>query len=110
MKSAKNIILLVAIGAIFIGCAAPKLDEGGEKARVLAAGEVTSCKKLGTTTASVLGKVLGIDRPIESMTKELQTIARNSASNMGGDTIVPLTKIENGKQSYDVYKCVDPGS
>jgi hypothetical protein len=27
---------------------------------------------------------------------------------MGGDTIVPLTVVENGSQSFIVYKCIDP--
>ena len=110
MKSVKKIILVVALGAIITACAVPKLNEGGEKARVLSSSEVSSCKKLGKTSATVLGKVLGLDRPIEAMTKELQTIARNSAANMGGDTIVPLAKIKNGSQSFTVYKCIDPGS
>jgi hypothetical protein len=35
-------------------------------------------------------------------------MARNSASRMGGDTIVPLTVIEAGQQTFVVYKCVNP--
>jgi hypothetical protein len=27
---------------------------------------------------------------------------------MGGDTIVPLTVIEKGEQTFVVYKCVNP--
>ena len=53
-------------------------------------------------------KALGIARPIDTLTKELALIARNSAANMGGDTIVPLTVINDGKQSFVVYKCVSP--
>jgi hypothetical protein len=108
MKSVDKIILVIAISAVFVGCATPKLDEGGEKVRVLAPNEVSSCRKLGKTNAKVLDKVVGIDRPPESMAEELETMARNSASSMGGDTIVPLTVVENGGQSFIVYKCIDP--
>ena len=52
--------------------------------------------------------VLGVQRPIETITNELRVIARNSANRMGGDTIVPLTVIEEGQQTFVVYKCVNP--
>jgi hypothetical protein len=39
---------------------------------------------------------------------ELIMMGRNSAARMGADTIVPLTVVENGQQTFMVYKCVDP--
>ena len=108
MKSINKIILAATIGVVVAGCGIPKLNTGGLKARVLEISEVSSCRELGKTSASVLDKVIGIDRSNEAMKEELETISRNTASAMGGDTIVPLTKIENGKQSFLVYKCVDP--
>jgi len=108
MKSVDKIILVIAISAVFVGCASPRLNVGGEKVRVLAPNEVSSCRQLGKTNATVLDKVVGINRPIESIAEELETMARNSASSMGGDTIVPLTVVENGGQSFIVYKCIDP--
>ena len=103
-----NKILLIALTGLTISsCSAIELTSGGEKVRVLAPAEVSSCKKLGQTTTSVTDKVI-VKRPIETIELELSTIARNSADNMGGDTIVPLTVIENGKQSFTIYKCIDP--
>jgi len=52
--------------------------------------------------------LLGIPRPVETVSKELRLVARNSAARMGGDTIVPLTVIEKGEQTFEVYKCVNP--
>jgi hypothetical protein len=105
----KHLLVLLTIGSLFVtGCATIKLSENGEKVRVLAPAEVSTCKKLGKSNASVTAKALGISRPIETLTKELANIARNSAANMGGDTIVPLTVIEEGNQSFVVYKCVAP--
>lgn len=108
MKSVHKIILVTAISAVFAGCATPRLSAGGEKVRVLAPDEVSSCRQLGKSNATVLDKVVGINRPMESMEKELETMGRNSAANMGGDTIVPLTVVEHGSQSFIVYKCIDP--
>jgi len=109
MRSLNNVLLIVATGLIVSSCAAIKLTSGGEKVRVLAPTEVSSCKKLGKTNTSVTDVVLGVDRPIEALERELAIIGRNSADNMGGDTIVPLTVIESGKQSFVVYKCINPG-
>ena len=105
----KHLLVVLTMGSLFVtGCATIKLSENGEKVRVLAPEEVSTCKKLGKSNASVTAKALGISRPIETLTKELASIARNSAANMGGDTIVPLTVIEEGKQSIVVYKGVAP--
>ncbi len=103
-----NKILLIALTGLTVSsCSGIKLTSGGEKIRVLAPVEVASCKKLGQTNATVTDKVI-VKRPIETIELELSTIARNSADNMGGDTIVPLTIIEDGKQSFTIYKCIDP--
>ena len=90
------------------GCATTSLTQGGEKIRTLQPDEVTSCKELGKSQASVTATALGLARPIETLTKELNDIARNSAANMGGDTIVPLTIIKEGQQTFIVYKCINP--
>ncbi|MCP3689763.1 MAG: DUF4156 domain-containing protein [Gammaproteobacteria bacterium] len=95
--------------SIFIGsCATVKLSDGGDKTRILTPGEVTSCRLLGMTNSSVTASALGVPRPVETIEKELTTIARNSAANMGGDTIVPFTVAAEGQQSFQVYKCVNP--
>jgi hypothetical protein len=101
----KTCVLAAAI--LLSACSTLKLTEGGEKIRMLDPTEVTSCKNLGRTNTSVTSKVV-FDRPEDSVAKELLIVARNSAANMGGDTIVPLTVIENGQQTFIVYKCVNP--
>ncbi len=57
-----------------------------------------------------MNKVVGIDRSAESIEEELETLSRNSAANLGGDTIVPLTVVENGQRTFQVYKCIDPNN
>ena len=103
----KSITLIVATAFLLSACATVSLTEGGEKVRVLDPTEVTSCKNLGRTTTSVTAKVI-FDRPEEAVSNELQMVARNGAARMGGDTIVPLTVIENGTQTFVVYKCINP--
>ena len=107
----KQLLIALATGSLLVtGCATVKLTENGEKVRVLDPDEVSTCKKIGQTNTSVTAKALGVSRPIETVTKELASIGRNSAARIGGDTIVPLTVIEDGKQSFIVYKCIAPDS
>lgn len=100
-------ISLILTGTFFTtSCAIVKLTEGGEKARVLSSGEVTNCQKRGATTVSVKPTILTIDRKQHVVEEELQILARNSAVNMGGDTVTPISEIDNGKQTYAVYRCI----
>ena len=99
----------VACAAVLLGaCSGLKLTEGGEKVRVLDPEEISSCRNLGRTNTSVTSRIV-FERPADTVAEELQVIARNSAARMGGDTIVPLTVVEEGQQTFEVYKCVNPG-
>ncbi len=103
----KQIICMISAAMLLSACSSLKLTEGGEKVRVLDPAEISTCKNMGRTNTSVTARVV-IERPADTVAKELRTVARNSAARMGGDTIVPLTVIENGQQTFVVYKCINP--
>lgn len=102
----KNWILSLLLVLTCSMCTWVKLTPEGEKVRVLDTTEVTHCKKLGKTRAMLKDKIAGVSRNAEKVEKELQTLARNSAVDMGGDTVVPVSEIEDGKQVFEVYRCV----
>ena len=102
MKRMLFVLLCLSISA----CAWVKLTPDGEKVRVLEVGEVSTCKELGNTTVSLLAKVAGFNRNEDQVAKELSMLARNAAADMGGDTIVPISAVQEGKRSYAVYKCI----
>ncbi|PLY15300.1 MAG: hypothetical protein C0631_07500 [Sedimenticola sp.] len=99
-------IALLASILVATGCSWVKPTPGGEKVRVLNADEVATCKELGKTTVSLVDKIAGIKRNPQKVQKELETLARTSAANIGGDTIVPISEIQDGQQRFAVYKCV----
>jgi len=103
----KKITCVVSAAILLSACSSLQLTEGGEKVRVLDPAEISSCKNLGRTNTSVTARVV-VERPADTIAKELEIVARNSASRMGGDTIVPLTVIEEGQQTFVVYKCINP--
>lgn len=103
----KKITCILSAAILLSACSGLQLNEGGEKVRVLEPGDISSCKNMGRTNSSVTARVV-VERPADTIAKELEIVARNSAARMGGDTIVPLTVIEEGQQTFVVYKCVNP--
>ena len=107
----KSLVVLVPVVAILVmGFKWVKLTPEGEKVRVLEASEVASCRKLGKTTVSVRAKLVGVKRKEKKVKTELEYQARNSAAAdfEGGDTIVASSAVTDGKQKFEVYKCVNP--
>ena len=103
-----KLVFLVLVSISVVSCTWVKMTPEGEKVRVLSIDEVSTCKKLGRTEVSLKDEVAGFKRSEEKVKKELEALARNSASNMEGDTVVPISEIDEGKQTFAVYRCVNP--
>jgi len=82
-----------------------KSTDAGLKVRVAYLSQVHACKDVGKVTVSVLNKVLFIQRSRETVAEELETLGQNAAGEMGGDTIVALSRVVNGEQTFRVYRC-----
>ena len=68
-------------------------------------GNVTNCKKLGITNATVTHKIGVLTRDKEAVTEDLITVAKNDAAKLGGDSIVAKGENIDGKMSFIIYKC-----
>ncbi|MBL8498693.1 DUF4156 domain-containing protein [Nitrosomonas sp. JL21] len=101
----KKLIIVVGCGVLLASCAWVKVTAKGEGVRfVQSMNAVESCKKLGTVSTKVVSEII-FDRNPEKVASELADLARNEAGLMGGDTIVPLSEIINGRRSFGVYQC-----
>lgn len=79
----------------------------GENVRVVSPPEAQGCKSFGQTKVSLRDTLVGdIKRDERKVARELTTLGRNSAAEMGGDTITPGSEVINGTQSFNVYKCM----
>ena len=96
-----TLFLLLSLNA----CTWVPLSQQGEQVELTTPEAVSGCKRIGKTTVSTLSKLAGMDRHHESMQDELNKLARNSAVELGGDTVVPLSPIEEGRQVFGVYQC-----
>ncbi|MFN2309088.1 MAG: DUF4156 domain-containing protein [Gammaproteobacteria bacterium] len=93
--------LLLALSA----CAWVKPTDQGARVKRAETSEVGHCRKVGTTTVSVLDRLIGVPRGYRTLAEELATLASNEAPNLGGDTVVPAGEIIDGQQQFDVYDC-----
>lgn len=100
--------LATAVLGIFLisGCTWVKPTPGSDQVRVASSpAEVANCKQLGKTTVSLLDKVGYFKRDQKKVEDELFTLGRNSAAEMGGDTILPVSDIFQGERRFAVYRC-----
>ncbi len=98
---------IIGLGLVLIfltACTWVKLTPEGEKVTVAKAAHVTNCKFAGTTTVSVKARTVG-ERDAGKVKTELETLARNEAIKLKGDTVVPVTEIKDGEQTFKVYQC-----
>ena len=96
---------LIVFSFLLIACQWVKPEAGANNVALLDENKVQNCKKLGATTSHVKAKVGFVERGESKVAYELSTLARNSAQDMGGDTIVATSDIVEGKQSFDIYQC-----
>jgi hypothetical protein len=102
-----RILPLSVLGAALMsGCSMVELTQAGAGVRLASSEAVATCQNLGRTTASVIHEVAFIPRHPEAVEDNLSVTARNSAAGMGGDTVVPASKVVDGRQTFDVYRCL----
>lgn len=98
-------VVLLGVVLMLGGCTWVELSPEGEKVVVLTEAEVAQCKKVGQTVVMLRDSVAGFKRSPEKVQHELNTLARNSAQEIGGDAVVPIGEPEDGKQTFAVYDC-----
>jgi Domain of unknown function (DUF4156) len=104
-RSFKSLLAFCFIGMTFIisGCSFVDSLPGSEL--VVMSNQTEQCTKLGETRVSVLSTIAGFDRDEDVMSEELITMARNAAFEQGGNTISQSTEVEDGTQSFGIFRC-----
>ncbi len=105
----KQLSLLIASALLTTGCSLVKLSPQADHVRLMTAKSASHCKVIGTTTVSVLDKILFFKRDKKAILEELEILARNSAAKLGGDTASPDSDPVAGEQNYTVYQCIYGG-
>ena len=103
----KNVYFLFMLGLLISACTWVELSDEGKNVRIVSMNDIKACKKMGTVTVSLKDKIAGFDRNQDKVKRELEHLARNMSVDLKGDSIVPVSPIKNGKQTFAVYKCVN---
>lgn len=103
----KHLVLVAAVLGL-MACSWVNLTPAGRQVQILSQQEVKNCKKIGKTMVTVANKVAGLQRKESAIQENLDVLARNAAADMKGDTIAPITRIQQGKRTYAVYRCLGP--
>lgn len=99
---------------MFSGCTWVKLNNKGETVSVVEARYAKACKVVGQITSKVIVDVGGIKRSPNKVARELETLARNDAAQLKGDTLVigsPIRTVriskfkKNARRTFKVYRC-----
>lgn len=98
-------LISITAAALLAGCTWVQPEPGTQSVAIRSADEITRCEARGETSASVRHRVAAIERKPGKVADELDTLARNSAMEMGANVIVPLGPVKDGKRSYGVYRC-----
>lgn len=108
-RGAKARVAMAATGILLlsVGCSWVALDSPeAERVRVASADEVTECRRVGATKARTQPTLGIFDRSDAKVAEELETLARNDAPGLGGDTVVaegPITL--QGVQDFGIFDC-----
>lgn len=106
-SSKRNMFLIAAVAVVLGGCSFVTVDPDAEDVLVLEADRTRDCDRLGQTRVSVATSIGFIQRGEPAIRDNLETLARNSAAEMGGDTITPETEVSEGKQTFGIFDCVN---
>lgn len=99
-------ILTLAIVLVLSACTWVEPDANGRNVRVVYEGSLEgACRNLGTVTVSVKHEVAGVARNRLKVQDELESLARNEAATMGGDSIQAQGEPVAGEQRFAVYRC-----
>lgn len=101
MKLITTLFLLLGLGA----CTWVKATDAGAEVVVADGSGVNNCERKGEVESALKSRVGAFERNATKVAGELETLARNEAAKMGGDTIVAESNVRDGKQTFGVYRC-----
>jgi hypothetical protein len=100
--------LAIVAGLALSACTWVKTEPGAERIELRTSEQVRQCDRLGQTTASVRDRVAAVQRSPGKVEDELETLARNSALDLGGNTIVAEGPVRDGQRRYSIWLCGNP--
>ena len=109
----RNTQKLVLISTVFIlglasltSCTWVKNAPNSQAVRIVPADRMMGCRLLSKATTYTADNITLIKRSAKKVQEELDALAKNEAVERGADTIVRTSRVIEGKQSFDLYRCL----
>jgi hypothetical protein len=106
---ARSIVVAITIFTLASGssgCTWVALAPDAEGVRVGTSKAINGCTRVGTTKTRTKLKVGFFARGEKKVAKELATLARNDAPELGGNTVVADGPVDaDGMQRFSIYDC-----
>ena len=102
--AAATTALAATLMAGLSACTWVHMAPGASAVRVISA-TPANCQNRGEVEVSVKERLGPYERNTLRVRDELETLARNEAPGLGGDTVQPLDGYEDGNQRYTVWRC-----
>lgn len=107
MKFPRTLLITCMLLAI-AGCTwvsqSPQIKQQG--IMVLPLDRVANCRLLSKTQVSIADSIGPVKRVQSDVEKDLQNLAMNQAVAQGGDTVAALDAMNDGNQTFGIYKCL----
>ncbi len=98
--------ILIAFTTGLPGCTWVALAPDADRVRIATSDALDECTRVGTTKARTKVRIGIFVRPKEKVAKELTTLARNDAPELGGNTIIAEGPVSaDGMQRFAIYDC-----
>lgn len=105
MRLALIAVIALVAAVELTACSWVDLTPEGRGVEVLKTEQAAGCRQVGTTNVMVVDRIAGLPRSYGKMHDELERLARNSAPDLGGNAVVPISDIREGRQRYAVFDC-----
>ncbi len=101
----KKTTLLLALATLTTACTWVKPTARSHEVVLLNQDQIVNCVKKGSTTSKTVSKIAIVPRNNDKIFSELVMLAKNEAAILGGDSIVAEGRMEEGRQTFGVYRC-----
>jgi hypothetical protein len=98
-------VLSLGLAAIW-GCTWVSVTPEAEQVHVASSDSLSDCTQVGTTKARTKIRLGIFARSEKKVAQELETLARNDAPELGGNTVVAEGAVDaDGMQRFAIYAC-----
>ena len=108
MHNVSRLVVISTLALAISGCGSSswvQVTPAGMLVSVAAPSEVRNCTRVGTSNVNALDRVAFVQRGSQKLQDDLVNLARNEAGDIGGNRVVPESTIDEGRQTFGVYRC-----